>query len=67
MRQIETQRPRRELLGWAERKSSQLFAMSMRAAAAVIIGVGTYVLCKLLVRVFEVLDKILELIGGCLR
>jgi len=38
----------------------------LRAVAVVFVAVGTYVLLNLVMRVFDVLDKLLEHIGRCL-
>jgi len=65
-RQAGPDRPRQDILGWAEQKSRQLFSISLRAVAVVFVAVGTYVLLNLVMRVFDVLDKLLEHIGRCL-
>lgn len=63
---VDPNKPRRDMLGWAERKCHQIFSMSLLAAGTALVAVGTYVLFNLLTRVFGVLDKLLQTIGRCL-
>ena len=55
--------PRRDIFGWVERKSRQLHSVFMQIVGMVLAGVGAYVLLSLVMRVFEVLDRLLEHIG----
>jgi len=65
-RHVAPDRPRRDVFGWAEQKSRQLFSISLRAVTVLFVAVGTYVLLNLVIRVFDVLEKLLDSIGRSL-
>ena len=65
-RHAEPRGPRRDFLGWVERKFQQFLSISLLAAGMVLVAVGTYVLFHLLMSVFGVLDKLLQIIGRSL-
>ena len=55
------------LLGWFERKATQLFSISLSVAGVVFVAIGTYALGGLLLEVFELLEALVRVARGSMR